>query len=80
MRHQSKEAEEESLKILKRLGVETERDGDYNPDNVQAPRINPNPYGKPMLEVIMERQDEFGKSCDPGYRTIKEQEEDEENK
>lgn len=68
---------EEILEILKSFGVKTEPDKSFKPDleTIERCRNNPNPYGRCMLEVIMERQDKFGKSCDSGYRTIKEQEE-----
>lgn len=71
MRHLSKT---EIHDLLEELGIETEQ---LEISKINVPKNISNPYDKPMLEVLMERLDKFGRSCDPAYRTINEQEEDE---
>jgi hypothetical protein len=57
----------EIMDLLEELGVKTEP---LENSKIDAP--------KTALEIIMERQDRFGERMDPNYRTIKEQEEEEE--
>ena len=71
MRHLNKT---DIIDLLEELGIETEP---LENSKINAPKNMANPYERSMLEIIMERQDKFGRSCDPNYRTIKEQDEDE---
>lgn len=72
MRHLNKT---EKYDILEELGVNTEP---CENSRINAPKNMSKPYEKSMLEIALERIEKFGKSCDAGYRTIKEREEEDE--